>query len=210
MDYDHCNIDYSEIEYIHNGLGEIRPLLPPLESYLNDEIERPKFFFIQILRPTHIEPSEGYSGGALIEREKYLERMDVSNLLMTQMILSIRDKDPEALIMIMADHGGFVGLDFSFQSEIKTLDRDIIYSIFSSNLAIHWPNNEVPDYDIKLKTPVNLFRIILAYLSGNKSYLDHLQPDESLIVLKKNTVPGIYEYIDSSGNIVLKKIESEE
>jgi len=207
MEYDHCSIEYSEIDYIHNGLGEIRPLLPPLMSFLNDGIERPKFFFIQILRPTHIEPSEGYSGGAVIEREKYLDRMDISNKLMIKMIQSIKEMDPEALIMVMADHGGFVGLDFSFQSEIKTKDRDIIYSIFSSILAIHWPNNEVPYYDEKLKTPVNLFRIVFAYLSRNEGYLEHLQPDESIIVLKQNTEPGIYKYINPAGNIILEKIE---
>ncbi len=210
MAYDHSNIEYSEIAYIHNGLGEIRPLMPPLESYLNDGVLKPKFFFIQILRPTHIEPSENYSEGAAVEREKYLERLEESNTLMTQMIESIQEKDPEALIIIMADHGGFVGLDFSFQTEIKTQDRDLIYSIFSSNLTIHWPNGEVPNYDSKLKTPVNVFRILFAYLSNNESYLGHLQPNESFIVLKEGAQPGIYKYIDASGNIVFEKMEPEE
>jgi len=105
----------------------------------------------------------------------------------------------------MADHGGFVGLDYMKQAQKKSMDRDIIYSIFSSNLLIHWPNNEPPSFDGSLKSSVNLFRIIISYLSNNTKYLSHLQEDISYIPIDTDAPNGIYEYIDNNGKIIFNK-----
>jgi hypothetical protein len=108
--------------------------------------------------------------------------------------------------MIMADHGGFVGLDYSAEVYKKTTDRDIIYSTFGSMLSIKWPNNEVPAIDTHLKSSINVFRILFSYLSNDEKYLQHLQDDKSYLILKEGAEPGIYEYIDENGNITIKKI----
>jgi hypothetical protein len=101
----------------------------------------------------------------------------------------------------MADHGGYVGMKTTREGNEKTQDRDKIYSIFSSILSIHWPNNEVPNFDEKLKTSVNVFRIIFSYLSENEAYLTNLEENSSYIQLNKNAEPGVYRYIDESGAI---------
>ena len=206
LGYDHSNIDYSDIAYIHNGMGKTEPVLEPLASFVKDEVDKPKFFFIQLLKPWHIKSRKGSSEGKEAERNHWIEAMRKSNNLMTDIISEIKQNDPEALIMIMGDHGGYVGLDYGDQSYKKTQNRDVVYSIFSTNLTIHWPNNIVPEYDSKLKTPVNVFRILFSYLSENESYLDNLQEDASFIILNEDTPEGIYQYIDSAGNIVFKEI----
>ncbi|MBK5213895.1 MAG: sulfatase-like hydrolase/transferase [Flavobacteriaceae bacterium] len=207
LGYDYCNIDYSKIPFLNKGLGEEEPVLEPLKKYLSDSVSSPKFFFIQILKPAHINTTAGSSLGASEERKNWIERLGESDALMQNLIAEILKKDPESLIMIMADHGGFVGLDYTGQGDTKTEDKNIINSIFSTNLTIHWPKNEIPEYDSKLKTPVNVFRILFTYLSEDEKYLENLQPDESYICLTEGTKPGVYKYIDSSGNCVFEKME---
>lgn len=207
LGYDHSSIPYGKIPFLNKGLGEEESVLEPLEQYLSDAIEKPKFFFIQILKPAHINTTAGSSQGAAKERLAYIKRLKESNQLMKKLINEILEKDTQALIVIMADHGGFVGLNYTGEGDTKTTNKAIINSIFSTNLTIHWPNNDVPEYDNKLKTPVNVFRILFSYLSGNEKYLENLQPDESYICLTAGTEPGVYKYIDSSGNYVFEKME---
>ncbi|CAM3457349.1 sulfatase-like hydrolase/transferase [Aequorivita lipolytica] len=207
LGYDHSSIPYNIIPFLNKGLGEQEPVLEPLKQYLSDTIRNPKFFFIQVLKPAHINTTAGSSQGAAAERRQWIERLKESNKLMRKLIDEILKKDPEALIMILADHGGFVGLNYTGEGDAKTEDKAIINSIFSTNLTIHWPNNDVPEYDTKLKTPVNVFRILFSYLSENKKYLKNLQADESYICLTEGTEPGVYKYIDSSGNYVFEKME---
>ncbi len=87
----------------------------------------------------------------------------------------------------------------------KTEDRDLIYSIFSSSLAIKWPNNQVPKYDVDLKSTVNVFRILFSYLGDNEKYLQHLQDNSSYVIIRNGAPKGVYQYIDETGNITFKK-----
>ena len=123
------------------------------------------------------------------------------------MISAIQKNDPNALILIMADHGGFVGLEYTGQIYEKTEDPLVIRSIFSSILAIHWPNGEAPVFDGKFKSTVNTFRILFAHLGNEPAYLDHLQEDGSYVVIKDGAPNGIYQYINGAGEIVFKKQE---
>ena len=210
LGYEHSSIAYGKIPFLNKGLGEEEPVLEPLQKYLSDTIEKPKFFFVQILKPAHINTTAGSSQGAKEERRQWIERLKESNNLMRNLIDEILKKDPEALIVIMADHGGFVGLNYTGEGDAKTENKAIIKSIFSTNLTIHWPNNEVPEYDTQLKTPVNVFRILFSYLSEDEKYLKNLQADESYICLTEGTEPGVYKYIDGSGNYVFEKMEPKE
>ena len=57
----------------------------------------------------------------------------------------------------------------------------------------------------ELKTNVNLFRILIAYLSGNETLLKHKEPDKSYIVIKEGAPFGVYEYIDDDYKNTFKK-----
>ena len=141
------------------------------------------------------------------EKERILwgESLDMANDMIYKTVDVIKDKDPNALIIIMADHGGFVGMEYTNQIYTKTQDRDIIYSIFTSTLAIHWPNGAAPEYDTAFKTAVNVFRILFSYLSEDEIYLTNLQEDGSYVVINKEAPKGIYKYIDDNGKITFKK-----
>ena len=139
------------------------------------------------------------------EKKKWFAKLDQANKKLNILILNILSKDPEALIIIMADHGGFVGMEYTNEIYKKTQDRDKIYSMFSSQLSIHWPDGKAPEIDIHFKSSVNVFRILFSYLSHNKSYLNKLEKDESYVIINEGAPKGIYKVIDHQGNIVFEK-----
>ena len=160
---------------------------------------------MEIFNPGHIHNRSADSKGVEGERKLWLEGLETANKILREAIDHIKENDPNALIIIMADHGGFVGLEYTKQIYYKTEDRDIIYSIFSSQLSIHWPEEEVPEAGKSIKSAVNVFRAVISYLTEDTSYLEHLQDDGSYVILNKDAPQGIYQYIYDNGNIVIKK-----
>ncbi len=205
LGYDFCNFSLEEINFLTKGIGDPKDVIAPFNTYLEKYPEGPNFFFVEIFNPGHITNTMEDSKGIEGERNYYIEGVKESNKKLTQLTESILKNDTEALIIIMADHGGFVGMTNTQESYTKNTDRDFVNSIFSTILSIHWPNGEVPEFDEKLKTSVNLFRILVSYLSENPSYLSNLQTDKSYILINFDAPKGIYEYLDPEGNVVFKK-----
>lgn len=203
--YDYCNIDYTEVPYFAGGEGVTKDLSTDLKNTITTNDTTNNFYFVEQLLPGHINTFKRNSKGKAIEREVYLDKLVKANLWLKNIINTIEDKDDNALIVIIADHGGFVGFDYSLQTKIKQSSDDLITSVFSSALAIKWPNNEVPSFDNKLKSNVNLFRVLFSYLGSNRSYLNNLEVDKSYLMINEGAPNGVYEVIDNMGNIVFKQ-----
>lgn len=205
LGYDFSNFSLEEIKFLTKGIGDPRDIIQPFKDYMDLYSEGPNFFFLEIFNPGHITNTLTDSKGVEGEREHYIESLQESNKKLTELTKTILENDPEALIVIMADHGGFVGMTHTGESYTKNTNRDFVNSIFTTILAIHWPNDEAPEFDKQLKTSVNLFRILFSYLSENPSYLANLQPDESYIIINFDAPIGTYQYLDADGNVVFKK-----
>jgi hypothetical protein len=206
MGYDYCNIGYFDFPFIRPGISEPIDINAEIETTVSEIVDQPKFFFIHLLSPWHIKTKQqASSNNKDIERENWLTNLETANIKLTKTINLIKQKDQNALIIIMADHGGYVGFDYGNESEVMTQNRDLIYSIFSNQLSIHWPNNDVPDFNNKFKSSVNVFRLLFSHLSEDDSYSKQLQPDESYKVLRQGIDIGIYKYIDKDGNITLEE-----
>ena len=206
MGYDYCNFDYGEISFVSPGISDPIDVSLDLTSAISEISEQPKFFFIQLLKPWHIKSRKTKLGNnKVIEREQWLSKLEAVNNMLKGTIEIIKQQDSNALIVIMADHGGYVGMNYTDESDTLIKDRDLIYSIFSSQLSIHWPQNSRPKFDDKFKSSVNVFRLLFAYLSEDEKHLNQLQPDVSYKVLREGVLQGIYEYIDEDGNIKLKE-----
>lgn len=205
MGYDVCNFSYDEIPLLSKGFDDLREVKPSLSKFIDSDQERSKFFFIELYLPGHIATLPIESTGKEKEKEWWLSNLDKANKKLTSLISHIAAKDPEALVIIMSDHGGYVGMDYMQELRIKTQDRDKLYSGFSSILAVKWPHTDAPNFDDTLKTGVNLFRILFAYLGEEERYLERLQDDGSYHYVDKNAPKGIYQYIDSEGKVVFKK-----
>ncbi|MCL6296549.1 hypothetical protein [Jejuia spongiicola] len=203
--YDYCNIDFKEISFLARGFEIEKEVVSELEQSISENISANNFYFIGLMRPSHISVNKNESKGIKKEREGYLIDLEKANQSLKEIVKIIKEKDNNSLIVIVADHGGFIGLNYSLETGIKQIDRDLIYSIYTSALAIKWPDDVPPYFDNKLSTSVNLFRILFSYLSKNESYLNYLEENKSFALIKEGAPYGVYEYIDEKGSIVFNK-----
>ncbi len=201
--YDHCNMDYKEIPILSRGFDFFKDVYSNLNQAIETNTSTANFYFIEKMSPTHITVRELNSKGRDKEREKYIEDIQLTNEWLSRTIDLIIEKDPNSLIVIVADHGGYVGLNSTSERQKILTDDYLVKSIFTSALAIKWPS-EAPEFDNKLKSNVNLFRILFAYLSENEAYLEHLQEDISYLIIREDSPFGVYQAIDANGNMEYK------
>ncbi len=206
LGFDHSNIALREVPYIGSGFEQKRDVFLGLKNVLAVDTEKPRFFFIEFFNPGHIKNRKSESKGMEGERDAWIESLEKSNEKLKQLVDAIKKNDPNGLIIITADHGGYVGLDYAVEIYKKTSDRDRISSIFSSILSIHWPNQDAPNFDGKFKSSVNIFRLLFSYLSEDMHYLKNLQDDGSYILLLKGAPKGVYKYIKDDGSATFDNI----
>lgn len=205
--YDYCNISFDEVPFMARGFSIEKDTNIDLKKAMSHNQSDQGFYFIEQISPGHIPTFKRDSKGKEEERVAYLEKLQWANDWLKDIINTISEKDKNAIIVMVADHGGFVGYDYSLQSMVKQDDVTLINSAFSSALAIKWPQHTPPEYHSKLNTSVNLFRVLFSYLSEDTSYLSDLQEDSSYIIIKEGAPKGVYEMIDEQGKIVFDKRE---
>lgn len=201
--YDYCNIPYSDIPYIKDGFTTTRDVMPDFKSHMDKKSKTGNFYFIERFLPGHVTV---YENGNSIEDEKkiYLDRLKQSNDWLKEIITFITKYDPDGLIIIGADHGGFTGFSSTLSSFQKTDDKSLIYSIFGAQLAIKWNSPLSEQYDSELNTGVNLFRTVFSFLAEDEKYLQHMEEDSSFMHL--HNPGGKYKYIDDQGDTVFEPI----
>ena len=207
LGFDRANFNYDDIGFLSQGFNLKAEVTEDLTNYLNQESGQPEFYFVEFFNPGHIHGRKEMSLGADQERVLWLESMERGQQTLRELVSLIQERDPEGLIMILADHGGFVGFDYTNQIYTKTGDRDLIYSIFSSQLSIKWPIYLKPEQPIDFTTSVNVFRLLIAHLSQNESVTRDLEPDVSYVILNDEPYKGVYEYINQKGEITCNKVE---
>ncbi len=205
--YDYCSIPYSELSYLSRGFDMNVDVTVELEKAIKANKNESNFYFVEKILPGHIPVPKSESEGKEIERENYLDNLEKANVWLTQMVNLITENDPSALVVIVADHGGYVGFNYTGELKRKVTDPSLVNSIFASTLAIRWPNNEVPEFDSKLKTNVNLFRVLISYLSQNETYLLPKEKDASFLIVEEDTPFGVYKVIEGNGGITFEKVK---
>ena len=183
-----------------------RNVTKDLEVAIKENSSTQNFYFVEKISPGHIANSKASSKGIAIEREDYLESLRSANVWLKDLVDMITTNDPNGLIIVMADHGGYVGLEHSLEAREKQDDRDLVYSIFTSALAIKWPDGIEP-YDEDLRTNVNLFRVLFSSLSKDRTFLDHLEADHSYAIIAKGAPFGVYKVIDEDGVVGFERYE---
>lgn len=202
--YDYCNIDYAEISFLTQGFEFKKNIEEDLKRAIERNSATNNFYFIEKFIPGHVAHKKYLSKGKDVERKEYLEKLREANSWLKGIINFILEKDGNSLIVMVSDHGGFVGMDYTLESRIKQSDDELINTIFSSALAIRWPD-EATVFDDNLNSAVNLFRILFAYLGESEVFLESLQPDKSYGVIDEGAPFGVYEYIDENGVTTFKK-----
>lgn len=198
--YDYCNFNYDELPYLSDGWSCFKEITKTIETQIVTNKNSNNFFFIEKFKPGHIGTYKFEGTNKEKERIKYLENVEIANRWLKQIIVLIEKQDPDAIIIIGADHGGFVGFDFALQAQQKVTDRMLIQSIFGAKLAIKWNDLKHSEYDSKLKTSVNLFRTVFSFLSEDKTLLNHFQTDVSYNCYDPTDFTKVYKAIDENGN----------
>ena len=207
LGFDSANFSYDEFGPILKWDAKSARIENSLKTKITEVKKTPQFYFLEFFNPSHISTWEKYSTGKAEERALWIGRKENANTTLKTLIDTIVNQDPTALILILSDHGGFVGLDYTMQIKKKTDDRDLIYSMFSSQLSILWPEKLEDGKELEIKSSVNVFRYIFSQLAKKESLLNHLELDESYIILDDNEYKGVYTYINEKGGVVFKKTE---
>jgi len=196
--FDYCNIPMSKLPYYKLGKMSGIDILSDFKNKLEEKFEGPNFFFIEKITPGHIKNLKMGSGGIAIGREKYLLGVQQANAWLTSLIEIINTHDDNALIIIMADHGGSVGLEYNDQLKERVLNEAETASVFSVLLSIQWLEGEVPK-NLSFKTNVNLFRNLFYYLSDDSLLLKSYQDDNSYLYNLASGKMEVYQCIDENG-----------
>jgi len=203
--YDYTNISLDEIKYFSDGNHLKKDVLNDLKHAFEEENEQPKFFFVEKLLPHHVHFSGPKENKKERERKEYIEKIKEVNIWLKETISIIEKNDPSAIIIVLADHGGWVGLE-SYDEMFRTEDEKQIRSIFGSIAAIKWNGFLKNDFDKDLRSNVNLFRVLFSVLSENKGYLTNLEDNSSYNLLIKNSFyKSVNKVLDDKGNVVYIK-----
>ncbi len=205
LGYDYTNFPYSEMPFFGDGFesGYGKDVLADLKLRMKTTGKTGNFFFIEKFLPCHITGSPTKSRGPEKERENYRINLKHANQWLEETVAYITANDPDGIVIIGGDHGGYVGFSYTGEAATQTKDPDLIKSMFGAQLAIKWNDSGATQYDTQLKTGINLFRTLFSYLASEKKYLDHREENGSYMQL--NSPSGLYRYIDDDGNVVFEK-----
>lgn len=204
--YDYCNVDKSEVHYFEPRDVYDIDLLSDFKTVLDTLSTDRNFFFVEKTIPSHINHNKHHSKGKNGEREIYLEKVKLANQWLKELIEDIEQFDSDALIVIVADHGGYVGLDYTLEVNERRLDSIETISAFTSMLSIKWPNG-VEQKKLDFKSNVNLFHNLFYALSEDEIFIKNRLPDKSFLPLQEKGRTIFYECIDNNQNVVFKPID---
>lgn len=194
--YDYCNFKSEELPHFNDGWSNFKEITNEIENQILSNKKTNNFFFIEKFKPGHIGVYKNGNLGVERERTEYIKRLKLANDWLKQIVTFIEKNDPNSIVIIGADHGGFVGFEYTLQAQNKITDRNLLNSIFGAKLAIKWNDPNHIDYDAKLKTSVNLFRTVFSYLSGDKLLLNYLQPNTSYNSYDASDPTKVYKAIE--------------
>jgi hypothetical protein len=184
-------------------LGRVTEHITPRGALQNDEQTRSEFIqrveahidlisaqvtrsftYIHMFNPGHSFPSEQTSEEELASyRKDHFKDIQIANNEILRMVARILIYDPNALIIVNADHGawGYGGFHRTKKEILERVADDVMaLDHLGVLLAIRWPD-AAHKYDQDLRTNVNLFRYIFSYMSESKNILTTKVPDDGFL-----------------------------
>ncbi|MCZ4319705.1 hypothetical protein O4H26_11945 [Aequorivita viscosa] len=196
--YDYYNISPDEIPYFSNDNNVKKIVSNDLKAAMDSSsIPGPRFYFVEKLLPHHIH----FAASKEEERDMYIEKIKEVNGWLENTVNYISEKDPDAIVIILADHGGWVGLG-SYPEMFSTKNPEQINSIYATLGAIKWNGNLKEGMDADLQSNVNVFRVLFSVLSENPEYLKYLEDDSSYNLQNGTFWKSVRAVIDDSGKVI--------
>jgi len=202
--YDRINIEENELSILPSYKLD-KDYLNDLKQAINTANDQPQFYFIEILEPGHITGQSSKGSSIKKERDNYIKKLESINSHLFHTVDYITQKDPEAIIIIAADHGGFVGYNYTMESYRKPInDVTLHQGIFSALFTIKAPKEFKP-YQKEIKSSISLFPNLLSYLAGKPEIGAEID-NSSYQLINNGTQRGIYRYYDEHGTSVTEKL----
>ncbi len=176
-----------------------------INTTIQQLVQGPKPFFLSFKDGANHTPGSGYSfkdAQSWIQGGTYQKYVKNGNESIKSIVQNILNLDPNAMIVIVADHGAtrFRGVtDFSksieeIQKDLKAANvsyEDFIDDKFGCMMAIRFPNGEQIDITAgKYMSQRNLFTHIFAYLSDDPSLLEYRAVSRSQLLKNVLTQDG--------------------
>ncbi|WP_432410153.1 hypothetical protein [Rasiella sp. SM2506] len=205
--FDHYNIERKQIKIYDTGPVRGADIIPDFEVTMSNLPQGANFVFIEKTLPSHVNHQKKYTVGIAGERAGYLNRVAQANEWLTSLIEIINTYDDNPMIILVADHGGYVGLQYVQEVETRKINAEETISSFNSMLSIKWPKGYTPKHT-NIKTSVNMFRTIFAELANDDAILEAKEPNVSYIPLYDSFLGAhFYKCIDEDYKVVFEKIE---
>jgi hypothetical protein len=203
--YDQTNITTHDLSYFPFFKADLN-YQKSLYATLQKNTDQPQFFFIQLLQPAHIAVTKTQSLGAAQERTNYLDKIPAVNRTLIELVEKISNADPEGIIIIAADHGGFVGFNYTLEIQEDVIEKAALKSsIYGSLLACKAPAN-FDSYLQDIDSSVEVFPVLFSYLSGRKPA--NASDNSSYLFISKGTEKGLYRYINHNGEPVTERVST--
>ena len=176
--YMYVPISYLRTQFFENyHTNALECLFSTVKNYQNND-ERSSFIFAHISLP-HSPFIYDANGNRVPDtftedrfdeslRDAYLEQLIFTNKITIEMIDSIQQRDDSAVIIVMSDHGGRLGVDWDNPTEMD------YYRTFNTISAFYFPDYE-GDIPEKIAV-VNTFRVFFnTYLDTDYEILEDKQ-----------------------------------
>ena len=153
-----------------------------------------QFVYAHFEAPNHANISKVDTLGTCNEQaeiEKYASRINNAHSLIDQSIEIIAASDPNAMVIIASDHGGYILNRCALNAPLLT--REEVAERQGAFLAIRWGNGYDGRYDNEIKSSANLFRYIFSYLAGHDKLLVNKPDDDAFYysTVKKQIIKSI-------------------
>ena len=198
--YNYYNIATKEIPYFSDDNNVKKVVFDDLKAAMDTvDIKGPRFYFVEKLLPHHIH----FAASKEEERDTYIEKIQEVNTWLENTVNYISEKDPNGIIIILADHGGWVGLG-SYPEMFSTTDPEQLHSIYSTLAAIKWSGHLKQEMDSELRSNVNVFRVLFSVLSENPEYLKYMENNSSYNLKNGTFSKSVRAVIDDEGKVISK------
>jgi len=200
------------IPFIANAIGRTpEASMERVLHYIDKASSIPKnhFTYIHLNTPSHSPTTKQTREDLASFRKEYFKKIQITNAKITKILERIFIRDPHALIILNADHGawGLGAYKWAQMEVFEGLPDDLItLDHLGVLLAIHWPENNTPEFKVDIRTNINLFRYIFAYLSKSSDILSTKVPDDGYLTRGRGKNPILVKAVDD-GKILKQMLE---
>ena len=168
----------------------------------------PHFTYVHLDLPGHSFPGPQTREQLASFRKDYGKDIQRANAEILSIVSHILTRDPNALIIVNADHGAWgYGNVLYLEKELLLDKADYLKGLdhLGALLAIRWPD-AAHGYDQGLRTNVNLFSHIVSYLSESKDVLATKVPDDGFVWMKVEGQKRVWQVMND-GRVLEHMVE---